>query len=140
MIQKIRQQWRRIIPEWYNKIVALKWKEKEENEALAKNRARPALNGIGSWKHAFPAEGNSLGAFYYRPKPISNYNLKVMNRTDQLASYVLSSIEGKRHLYWDISSTYGYRLKPRQPMEDGYRLRFDKAMMNLMGEIYLKKD
>ena len=37
-----------------------------------------------------------------------------MNRIDQLASYVLNLVEGKRHLCRGISSIYGYRLKRRQ--------------------------
>jgi putative transposase len=58
---------------------------------------------------------------YYEEKPISEYDLKLMQRIDQI--------------YTDISSTYGYRYMHRQLLEDGYKVGVNKVnkLMNMMG-------
>jgi putative transposase len=58
---------------------------------------------------------------YYEEKPISQYDLKLMQRIDQI--------------YTDISSTYGYRYMHRQLLEDGFQVGVNKVnkLMNIMG-------
>lgn len=58
---------------------------------------------------------------YYEEKPISKYDLALMNRIDQI--------------YTDISSTYGYRYMHKQLLEDGYIVGVNKVnkLMNIMG-------
>ena len=58
---------------------------------------------------------------YYEPKPISEYNLSIMKRIDEI--------------YTDISSTYGYRMMHAQLIEDGFKVGLNKVnrLMNKMG-------
>lgn len=58
---------------------------------------------------------------YYKPKPISENDLRVMRRIDEI--------------YTDISSTYGYRFMHKQLLEDGYSIGINKVnkLMNTMG-------
>ena len=58
---------------------------------------------------------------YYEPKPISDNDLKIMKRIDEI--------------YTDISSTYGYRFMHRQLLEDGFSIGVNKVnkLMNTMG-------
>lgn len=58
---------------------------------------------------------------YYEAKSVSEYNLKLMNRIDEIYTY--------------ISSTYGYRFMRQQLLEDGYRVGVNKVnrLMNVMG-------
>lgn len=50
--------------------------------------------------------GLNRSTLYYEPKPISDNDLKVMKRIDEI--------------YTDIFSTYGYRFMHRQLLEDGF--------------------
>jgi len=60
-------------------------------------------------------------SFYYEPKPVNQYDLKLMNRIDER--------------YTDISSAYGYRFMHQQLLEDGYSIGYNKVnrLMNVMG-------
>jgi len=58
---------------------------------------------------------------YYKPIPISNNDLKIMNRIDEI--------------YTNISSTYGYRFMHQQLLEDGFSIGINRVnkFMNIMG-------
>lgn len=65
--------------------------------------------------------GVSRSTLYYEPKPISEYDLSMMQRIDEI--------------YTDISSTYGYRMMHAQLLEDGYSVGINKVhrLMSMMG-------
>jgi len=58
---------------------------------------------------------------YYQPRPISEKDLMIMNRIDEV--------------YTDISSTYGYRFMHQQLLEDGFSIGKNKVLklMNKIG-------
>ena len=60
-------------------------------------------------------------SLYYKPKPTSKTDLRIMNRIDEI--------------YTDISSTYGYRFMHQQLLEDGFQIGRNKVLrlMNRMG-------
>lgn len=63
----------------------------------------------------------SRSGLYYRPKPTSPNDLRIMNRLDEI--------------YTDISPTYGYRFMHQQLLEDGYKVGKNKVLrlMNVIG-------
>ena len=65
--------------------------------------------------------GLNRSSVYYTPKPISEKDLKIMNRIDEI--------------YTDISCTYGYRFMHQQLLEDNMKIGVNKVLklMNLMG-------
>jgi len=73
--------------------------------------------------------GLNRSTVYYTPKPISEKDLKIMNRIDEI--------------YIDISCTYGYRFMHQQLLEDKLKIGVNKVLklMNLMGiqAVYPKK-
>ena len=118
---------------------------KEENDALAKKLGKTTIErdwAVGKLKSLDLSNKKCLvdskltklsmarqcemihlnrSSLYYEPKPISDYDLKIMNRIDEI--------------YTDISSTYGYRFMHRQLLEDGYHVGVNKVnkLMNVMG-------
>lgn len=118
---------------------------KEENDALAKKLGRTTIErdwAVGKLKSLDLSNKRRLvdsklsnpsvarqcelielnrSSHYYEPKPIREYDLKVMRRIDEI--------------YTDISSTYGYRFMHQQLLEDGYRIGVNKVnrLMNVMG-------
>jgi len=58
---------------------------------------------------------------YYKPKPTSKTDLRIMSRIDEI--------------YTDISSTYGYRFTRQRLLEDGFQIGRDKVLrlMSRMG-------
>jgi putative transposase len=117
----------------------------EENDALAKKLGKTTIErdwAVGKLKSLDLSNKKSLvdsrlselsvarqcemiglnrSSLYYEPKPVSAYDLKLMNRIDEI--------------YTDISSTYGYRFMHQQLLEDGYRVGVNKVnrLMNTMG-------
>jgi putative transposase len=117
----------------------------EENDALAKKLGKTTIErdwAVGKLKSLDLSNKKDLVNFkldnlsvarqcemidlnrsslYYEPKPVSDYDLKVMSRIDEI--------------YTDISSTYGYRFMHQQLLEDGYRIGVNKVnrLMNVMG-------
>jgi len=117
----------------------------EENDALAKKLGKTTIErdwAVGKLKSLDLSNKKSLvdsrlnelsvarqcemlelnrSSFYYEPNSVSEYDLKLMNRIDEI--------------YTDISSTYGYRFMHQQLLEDGYRVGVNKVnrLMNMMG-------
>ena len=52
-------------------------------------------------------------SLYYEPKPVSEYDLKLMNRIDEI--------------YTEVSSTYGYRYMHQQLLDEGYVIGVNKV-------------
>ena len=118
---------------------------KEENDALAKKLGKTTIErdwAVGKLKSLDLSNKKSLvdsklsdlsvarqcemvglnrSTLYYEPKPVSDYDLAIMGRIDEI--------------YTDISSTYGYRFMQRQLLEDGFRVGVNKVnrLMNVMG-------
>jgi putative transposase len=118
---------------------------KEENDALAKKLGKTTIErdwAVGKLKSLDLSNKKSLvdsklsdlsvarqcemvelnrSTLYYEPKPVSDYDLKIMDRIDEI--------------YTDISSTYGYRYMHQQLLEDGYKVGVNKVnrLMNVMG-------
>ena len=118
---------------------------KEENDALAKKLGKTTIErdwAVGKLKSLDLSNKKDLVDFklntlsvarqcemmelnrsslYYEPKPMKAYDLKIMNRIDEI--------------YTDISSTYGYRFMHAQLVEDGYKIGINKVnkLMNMMG-------
>ena len=117
----------------------------EENDALAKKLGKTTIErdwAVGKLKSLDLSNKKSLvdsrlnelsaarqceriglnrSSLYYEPRPVSEYDLKLMNRIDKI--------------YTDISSTYGSRFMHQQQIEDGYRVGVNKVnrLMNVMG-------
>jgi len=120
---------------------------KKENDALAKKLGKTTIErdwavgklrsldsstkkGLVESKLAAPAVSLARqceimelnrSSLYYKPKPMSEKDLRMMNRIDDI--------------YTDISSTYGYRFMHQQLLEDGFSVGKNKVLklMNLMG-------
>lgn len=118
---------------------------KEENDALAKKLGKTTIErdwavgklkslDLSNKKDLVDSKLNELSmarqcelielnrsSLYYEAKPISQYDLKIMRRIDEI--------------YTDISSTYGYRFMHRQLLEDGFAIGVNKVnrLMNVMG-------
>jgi len=118
---------------------------KEENDALAKKLGKTTIErdwAVGKLKSLDLSNKKGLvdskladistarqceliefnrSTLYYEPKPMKPYDLKIMNRIDEI--------------YTDISSTYGYRFMHAQLLEDGYKVGVNRVnkLMSLMG-------
>ena len=120
-------------------------KLEKENEALAKTLGKTTIErdwAVGKLKSLDLSSKRSLvgsrlenlsvtrrceliglnrSTLYYRPVPMSEYDLKVMRRIDEI--------------YTEVSSFYGYRRIHAQLKEEGYRIGHNKVhrLMRLMG-------
>jgi putative transposase len=118
---------------------------KEENDALAKKLGKTTIErdwAVGKLRSLDLSNKKDLvdsklselsmarqcemielnrSTLYYEAKPVSQYDLKIMHRIDEI--------------YTDISSTYGYRFMHRQLLEDGFAIGVNKVsrLMNTMG-------
>lgn len=99
------------------------WLEKKLNSSVSLNEKKLLVESGLELSKTRQCELLELNrsTLYYEPKPLSEYDLKVMSRIDEI--------------YTDISSTYGYRFMYQQLLEDGYRIGVNKVnrLMNVMG-------
>lgn len=99
------------------------WLEKKLNSSVSLNEKRLLVESGLELPMTRQCELLHLNrsTLYYKAKPVSEYDLKLMNRIDEI--------------YTDISSTYGYRFMHAQLLEDGFRVGVNKVnrLMNTMG-------
>lgn len=99
------------------------WLEKKLNSSVSLNEKKLLVESGLELSKTRQCELLNLNrsTLYYETKPVSEYDLKLMNHIDEI--------------YTDISSTYGYRFMHQQLLEDGYHVGVNKVnrLMNTMG-------
>ena len=99
------------------------WLEKKLNSSVSLNEKKLLVESGLKLSMTRQCELLTLNrsTLYYEPKPVSDYDLAIMNRIDEI--------------YPAISSPYGYRYMHQQLLEAGYRVGVHNVnrLMNVMG-------